>query len=184
MNDDYVKDSRDDRLDRAATQLATEIAPGRDLWPGIEQAIMTPRRRMTWLAQAAAVVLLVGASSAVTWFVAKDDRPIVTVSPDLAFERAAFGGDYNLGPGFQDARNSLRAELDAEFGQLSPEVQAEVQANLDLIYQAIVDINAELEKDPDNALLQRKLLASYRQELNLLRRVSGLARNVMTRSDI
>ena len=104
--------------------------------------------------------------------------------PELIFERAAFGGDYNLGPGFQDARNSLRAELDAEFGSLSPEVQADVQANLDVIHQAIVDINAELEKDPGNALLQHKLLAAYRQELNLLRRVSGLSRNVMTRSDI
>ena len=116
--------------------------------------------------------------------IAKDDRPVVAVMPDLVFERAALGGDYNLGPGFQDARNSLRAELDAEFGRLSPEVQADVQANLDVIHQAIVDINAELEKDPDNALLQHKLLAAYRQELNLLRRVSGLSRNVMMRSDI
>ena len=165
-------------------QLATEIAPERDLWPGIEQAITAPRRRMTWLAQAAAVVLLVGASSSVTWMIAKDDRPVVTVTPDLVFERAAFGGDYNLGPGFQDARNSLRAELDADFGSLSPEVQADVEANLDVIHQAIVDINAELEKDPDNVLLQQKLLASYRQELNLLRRVSGLTRNLMTRGDI
>ena len=179
MNSDF-----DDKLDRAAMHLRTEIAPERDLWPGIEHAITTPRRRVTWLAQAAAVVLLVGASSSITWFVAKDDRPIVTVSPDLVFERAAFGGDYNLGPGFQDARNSLRAELDAEFGLLSPEVQAEVQANLDLIHQAIVDINAELTKDPGNALLQQKLLSSYRQELSLLRRVSGLSRNLMTRGDI
>ena len=79
---------------------------------------------------------------------------------------------------------ALRAELDAEFGSLSPEVQADVQANLDVIHEAIVQINAELEKDPNNALLQHKLLAAYRQELNLLRRVSGLSRNVMTRSDI
>ena len=69
MND-YVKDKRADRLDQVAMQLATEIAPERDLWPGIEQAIAAPRRRMTWLAQAAAVVLLVGASSTVTWMVA------------------------------------------------------------------------------------------------------------------
>ncbi len=179
MNADF-----DDRLDRAAAQLATHIAPRRDLWPGIEQAIAAPRRRMTWLAQAAAVVLLVGASSTVTWFVAKDDRPVAAVSPDLVFERAAFGGDYSLGPGFLDARNGLRAELDAEFGSLSPEVQSEVRTNLDVIHQAIVNINAELEKDPDNALLQQKLLSAYRQELNLLRRVSGLTRNVMTRDDI
>ena len=183
MND-YVKDDCAEKLDRAARQLATGIAPGRDLWPGIEQAITAPRRRITWLAQAAAVVLLVGASSTVTWFIAKEDRPVATATPNLVFERAAFGGDYNLGPGFQDARNSLRAELDAEFGSLSPEVQAEVRANLDVIHEAIVDINAELEKDPGNVLLQQKLLSSYRQELTLMRRVSGLSRNLMTRGDI
>ena len=181
---DYVKDDRAEGLDRAAMQLALEIAPERDLWPGIEHAITAPRRRMRWLAQAAAVVLLVGASSSVTWFVAKDTGGVATATPDLVFERAAFGGNYNLGPGFQDARNSLLAELDAEFGKLSPEVQDEVQANLDVIHAAIVSINMELENDPDNALLQQKLLAAYRQELNLLRRVSGLTRNVMTRSDI
>ena len=91
----------DDKLDQAARQLATEITPERDLWPGIEQAIRTPRRRMPWFAQAAAVVLLVGASSSVTYLAVKDSSgPAVSVSPELVFERAAFGAEYHLGPGF------------------------------------------------------------------------------------
>ena len=119
----------DDKLDQAARQLATEVAPQRDLWPGIEQAIRTPRRRMPWYAQAAAVVLLVGGSSGVTYLAVKDSSgPTVSVSPELVFERAAFGGDYHLGPGFQAARNSLRAQLDAELGRLSPEAQQDIQA--------------------------------------------------------
>lgn len=176
----------DDKLDTAARQLATEMSPGRDLWPGIEQAIrVPPRRRTPWYAQAAAVVLLVGASSAVTYVAVRGDAgPTVSVSPELVFEQAAFGGNYHLGPGFQDARRSLRAQLDAELQRLSPEAQVDIQANLDVIHAAIVEINAALEEEPDNVLLQSKLLGAYREELTLLRRVSGLTRNVMTRNDI
>jgi len=176
----------DDKLDRAARQLAMEVSPERDLWPEIATAIEPPRRsRWTpMLAQAAAVVLLVGASSFVTYIAVKDDGPTVNIQPELIFEQASFGGSHNLGPGFQDARNGLRAELDAELDRLSPEARADIRANLDLIHSAIVDINAVLEEEPGNILLQQKLLQAYREELTLLRRVGGLTRDVMRRNDI
>ena len=137
------------------------------------------------LAQAAAVVLLVGASSGITYILTSDSGgPATQVSPELVFEQASFGTDYNLGPEFQEARNGLRAELDAEMDRLSPETRADIQANLDLIHNAIVDINAALAEQPDNVVLQQKLSRAYREELTLLRRVGGLTRNVMTRNDI
>ena len=86
----------DDKLDRAAQQLATEISPERDLWPEIAAEIAAPRRsRWTpMLAQAAAVVLLVGASSALTYVAVKDDSgPVVNIAPELVFEQASFGGN-------------------------------------------------------------------------------------------
>ena len=177
----------DDKLDRTARQLATEISPERDLWPGIAEAITTPKRsRWTpMLAQAAAVVLLVGTSSAVTYFATRDNSgPVISVSPELVFEQAAFGGNYHLGPDFQDARNSLRDDLDIELARLSDEAREDVQANLELIHQVIIDINKALEQEPNNVLLQQKLLQAYREELTLLRRVGGLTRNVMRRNDI
>jgi len=177
----------DDRLDQAARQLATEISPERDLWPEIAAEITAPRRsRWTpMLAQAAAVVLLVGASSAVTYVAVKDSSgPVVNIAPELVFEQASFGGNYHLGPGFLDARNSLRAELDVELARLSPEAGSEIRSNLDVIHEAIIQINAALEDEPDNTMLQQKLLHAYREELNLLRRVGGLTRNVMMRNDI
>jgi hypothetical protein len=187
MTESFDDNSTDDRWDRAARQLATEISPERDLWPEIATAITAPKRsRWTPLfAQAAAVILLVGASSAITYVTVKNESgPVVSIEPELVFEQASFGGSYNLGPGFQDARNSLRAELDAELTRLSPEAGADIKANLDLIHQAIVDINTVLEKEPDNVLLQQKLLRAYREELALLSRVGGLTRNVMMRNDI
>ena len=177
----------DDKLDRAARQLATEIAPERDLWPDIEAAMVEPRRsRWTpMFAQAAAVVLLVGASSAITYVTVKNgNAPVVSIEPELVFEQTSFGANYNLGPGFQDARNSLRAELDVELLRLSPEARANIQENLELIRTAISEINAVVEKETENVLLQQKLLRAYREELTLLSRVGGLTRNVTTRNDI
>ncbi len=187
MTEEFDDNLFDDKWDRAARQLATEITPERDLWPDIATAIAEPRRsRWTpMFAQAAAVVLLVGASSAITYVAVKNDSvPVVSIEPELVFEQTAFGGNYNLGPGFQDARNSLRAELDVELMHLSPEARTDIRENLDLIHAAIMDINAVLEKEPDNVLLQQKLLRAYREELTLLSRVGGLTRNVTMRNDI
>lgn len=177
----------DDKLTRAARQLAAEITPERDLWPGIAEAITAPGKpRWTpMFAQAAAVLLLVAASSAVTFVAVKGTgQPVVQVAPDLVFEQASFGNRYSLGPGFQDARNALVAEFEVEIERLSPETRADIQTNLELVQKAIFDINQALEQEPGNALLQERLLRTYRDELELLRRVGGLTRDMMLRNDI
>ena len=180
----------DDRLTAAARQLAREIKPERDLWPEIEAAISEPvRGRPRWtpmFAQAAAVVLLVGASSGLTYLVVKDE-PAVTVpvySPGYEIRQAAFGTNHNLGADYQDARADLAARLDQQLARLSPEEREDVEKTLLVIREAIVDINAALEQDPDNAYLQELLQKTYREELNVMRRVGGLTRNVMLRNDI
>jgi len=92
---------RDDKYVAAASQLATEVRPERDLWPGIAEGI-APRRGTRWmpmLAQAAVVVLLVGGSSGLTFLAMKDDQPPAQViTPDLLFETATFSSGYALGP--------------------------------------------------------------------------------------
>ena len=178
----------DDKLMQAAKQLATDIRPERDLWAGIEAAIEEPSKsRWTpMFAQAAAIVLLVGASSTITYMAVKDTAPVTTVvaTPDMIFEQASFGNRYTLGPGFQDARNGLVAELNVELARLSPEAKVNIETNITLIHSAINAMNDALEKDPENTLLQEQLLRMYHEELALLRRVSGLSRNVMMRNDI
>ena len=177
----------DERLMQTASQLKTDIQPERDLWPDINEAIEmpAPRRWTPMLAQAAAVILLVGTSSAVTYMTMQGSAPeTVIASPDMIFEQASFGNRYNLGPGFQTARNALSAELDAELQKVSAEDRADIDANLEFIQQAIFEINAALQQDPENIQLQERLLSTYREELALLRRVGGLTRNVMMRNDI
>ena len=182
-----MNERTDDRLMRAAKGLATEIAPERDLWPGIEEAIRAPQRQrwVPMFAQAAAVVLLVTASSAITYIaVSGQQQPVTQVTPALLFEQTSFGGRYNLGPDFQDARDKLVAQLDEELARLSPESRTEIENNLQLVRQVIFDINKALAEEPDNALLQSKLLMAYREELSILRRAGGLTRSVMMRNDV
>ncbi len=177
----------DDKLLQAASRLETDISPERDLWSGIADAIEkpAPRRLPPMLAQAAVLALLVGTSSLVTYMAVKDTTSTPVIGPpEMVFEQASFGERYNLGPGFQDARNALLAELDVEMQRLSPEARENVEANLRLINVAVDEMNSALTQNPENLLLQEQLLRTYREELMLLRRVSGLTRNVMLRNDI
>ncbi len=182
-----MTDTFDDKLLQAAAQLDKEISPQRDLWPGIARAIEAPQR--TWwtpmLAQAAAVLLLVGASSAITYVAVTKPQPqVAQIAPALIFEHASFGSGHELGDEFVDARNQLVAELQVELERLTPASRAEVEANIEFIQEAIYEINRALEQEPNNTLLQQRLLSAYREELGLLRSVGGLTRDIMMRNDI
>jgi hypothetical protein len=185
-----MNEQRDDKLMTAASQLATEIEPQRDLWPGIERAITeTAPRRSRWtpaFAQAAAIVLLVGASSGLTYLAMKDDAPVVVqqITPEYTFERAAFGSSYTLGSDYLETRADLAARFEQELERLSPEERQDVEQSLEVIRGAIDDINAALQQDPDNTLLQDLLMKTYHEELNVMRKVGGVTQSVMSRRDI
>ncbi len=91
---------------------------------------------------------------------------------------------YNLGPDYQDARRSLAAKLDEELSRLTPEERDNVQKNIEVIRTAIDDINLALAEEPDNALLQKLLINTYREELDLMIRVDGITSAAMRRGDI
>ncbi|MCH8307341.1 MAG: hypothetical protein IH930_04295 [Proteobacteria bacterium] len=181
--------SFDDKLMEAARALETEVAPEHDLWPNIENAIARPSRTRwnTVFAQAAAVLLLVGASSGLTYLAMNEKTPVATLITDntgLNYERASFGGHYTLGPGYQDARSGLRAQLEEELERLSPEARAEVEKNLNAIRAAINEINRALADEPDNVLLQELLLSTYREELSVMIKVDRVVNAAMLRTDI
>ena len=185
-----MNEQREDKLTTAARQLATEIRPQRDLWPGIERAITEPApRRSRWTpmwAQAAAVVLLIGASSGLTYLAMKDGKPIVIErpTPEYTFERAAFGSNYTLGSDYLETRADLLTRFEQELERLSPEQRQDVETSLGVIRDAIDDINAALLQDPGNTLLQDLLMKTYHEELNVMRKVGGVTQSAMSRRDI
>jgi hypothetical protein len=190
MNVEDENTQTDDKLMAEAARLQTEIAPERDLWPDIEAAIAEPQRQSKrwtpYFAQAAAVVLLVGASSTITYKMTKDDNDVspVIATMDLDSEFTSFGNNFELGQGFQDARSNLATQLDIELDRLAPEARTGVEENLAVIRDAITEINSALEQEPDNVLLQELLLRTYREELTVMRKVGGLTQRVMSRNDI
>jgi hypothetical protein len=193
MTDD---NKSDDKLMLAARGLATEVAPERDLWPGVEEAIQTQKQpqRSRWtpmLAQAAAVVMLIGASSMVTYSLIKYDdantapQTVVRVEPtNLVFEQAAFGADQTFDSVFGRASGNVAANLNRGLENLSPETRADVERNLAVIRQAITDISQALEDEPNNAFLQELLVEAYGNELALMNRVGTMTQRVTARKDI
>lgn len=180
-------EDRDDKLISAASELSTDISPQRDLWPAIAREISRPKRlrRVPMLAQAAAVVLLVGASSGVTYLVLKDEPQVVQVAmQDRNFEQTAFGATYTLDSIYRGAQGNYQAQLEVELERLSPEARADVRKNLKLVRDAIDQIDQALEQHPDSVLLQELLVNSYRDQHALMRRVGTLTRHVMARKDI
>lgn len=183
------KQGFDEKLMDAAAALPTAVAPGRDLWPEIKAAIAGPSRPRwgSLLPRVAAFVLLVGASSGLTYLAMREIAPAPgqgAINGGLTFERASFGAEYILGPDYQDAHNSLRARLDQELDRLSPQARAEVEKNIRSIRAAIDEINEALADEPDNALLQELLLGTYREELSMMMKVGGVANAAMARTDI
>ena len=193
MNDNDEKLIDKELMARAA-KLATSIKPKRDLWPEIEKTISEPVRpnRSGWnsvWAQAAAVVLLVGGSSGITYLAVNDSNdptvPMVATQA-LVFEpvSGSFGSQYNLGPDYQDARGNLAAKLDDDLEKLAPDAREAVLTNIETIRQAIDDINRALAEEPDNVMLQELLLNTYRDELSLMMKVNGITSAAMRRGDI
>jgi hypothetical protein len=192
----------DDQLLRAARGLATEISPERDLWPEIAAAINSTsastnttrwRARVSpTLAQAAAAVLLIGASSLLTYVAVKYDAPSATPAPvqvavipaGLSFERAAFGGQDTLASVYGRASGNIGSTLERELASLSPEARDDVQRNLAVIRFAIEEIAAALEKEPDNVFLQELLVETYGNQLALMNRIGNMAQRVTSRKDI
>lgn len=184
-------DKFDDELMARASALPQDIQPPRDLWSGIAAAIAKPPAVAPWnrfMAQAAAVLLLVGGSSGLTYLAVTDDNQAALPpihNPDLVFRpvSGSFGSRYMLGPGYQDAHSVLASQLDVEMQRLSPETRQGVYKNLTTIRAAIAEINRALADEPDNTLLQKLLLSSYREELAVMRQVNGIAGSAMFRED-
>lgn len=184
-----MNDRREDELMLRAGQLAKGVAPGRDLWPGIADAIETPARRpwqTTWIAQAAAVLLLVGASSAVTYVLVDEGQiPIRSEMTNVVARPVSYGGDVlGADADYQRARGELEKGLQDELKRLAPDTRADVERNLTIIRGAIAEISVALDAEPDNALLQQLLLKSYQEELTLMQHVGGLTQRAMARKDI
>ena len=165
-------------------ELPHEIAPARDLWPGIEAQIrQQPReagrgrarsgRRVGagWFAAlgtiAAALVLGV-------WI---GQRGVFVHAPPAAAISDAgiemLDAAYLPDPQYRAQRAALIASLDTRMKALPPETQEKVRQSLATIHQSMRDIQSALGRAPGDALLGELLINLYQDEMHVLTSVQS-----------
>jgi anti-sigma factor RsiW len=168
-------------LHRAA-ELPVEIDASRELWPGIRDkiaagsALPAPTRRSAvaygWMA--AAAVLLVLLSSAVTLWVVRHGAPTPVPRPSPASELVALRASE---PDYIQARKALVSALDQRRRHLSPQTVKIIEQNLAAMDRALHAMKTALDKDPGNRGLAVLIESTYRQEIQLLMQAASLPTN-------
>lgn len=172
--------ARIEALLASADALPRSVEPPEDLWPAIRSRVAgglvvpmaRPRREVAWLA--AAALLLVVATSAITLAFVRDDRAVATTvtpgAPDDSIDGPsrfrAVSAEYDR------LDRDLARRLDEHRAKLQPETIEKVERNLLIIDRAIGEIRQALAEDPHNEALEALLKASYGQKSALLQQVS------------
>lgn len=173
-----------------AAALPKDVLPARDLWPevaarlrGAEGARIAPRplvagwmRAMT-LAAAAAVVIAV---SAALWTRGRAPLPVPPGRPQGTLQAVAAGAPsaalVDAEREYARATALLMAALDGQKETLSPRTRAALDANLEIIDDALAQVRAALRNDPGNARLAHLLTSTHQKKLDALQRVVRLNR--------
>ena len=179
--------ARSRELLRAAASAPHEMAPPRDLWPGIASRIAAEReaavgrkaRRFlshpSGLAAAAAVLIALASI-----LVHRASEPAPT-SSGSATAVSTTGGSVHVQAAEVDyirATGQLMDALNARRSSLSPETQSSIDANLRVIDSALRQVRDALEKDPGNRQLTRMLASTHQKKLDLLLRLLKLSAQI------
>jgi hypothetical protein len=176
-----------------ASELPQDVAPARDLWPGIaarlgEDRRATASRGVGWPAALAAGFLVAAVSALLTWGLLREspapaDAGVLaggTTAP-AAFVPVNYGPNSVIGAEQLAARDAMLAEFQRRLAGLAPATRESVLANLAIIQKAADEIDAALARDPASGLLNGLLVGTYQQELQLYSKVVT-ARDGSTRS--
>jgi hypothetical protein len=167
-------------------ELAKNIPPPRDLWPGIAAAIEADRaagapaqkpagRRPFWMPAAglAASVLLVTVGVFLGRIIGTGQPPgqdPVAINPQPQPEWAVRNANY------EKQRDALLVEAGDKLKTMAPADREKVAASLATLRKSIKEIEAALGQDPANALLQELFVSSCQEEMRALTTVRDSGR--------
>lgn len=179
----------------AARHLPRSIQPDRDLWPEIEARLTAERTasnsqpgaaapgwRGPGMARAGIAAGLL-AACAVLWVAsgmptgARNDGTGPSQRPGghpAGTVQVRLGAPADL----LESRAALIAPLYGQLAGLPPETRTVVVANLNVINQALDEIDRALQEAPDSSLNRRLLMSMYADQLTMLTDMSGLIRRV------
>lgn len=159
--------------------LPQEVAPGRDLWPGIVSRL-EPRagRRAHWTWRVAVAATLVVVTSLVTVVVVRRSEQrtasVPAAAAPVSLEAASFGPNHPLNAAYDADRRQLLAQLGQRIATLPPAARDKLLANLAEMHRAAREINAALAREPGDPLLEELLMNTYQDELGVLASVNQL----------
>lgn len=163
--------------------LPHEIAPARDLragmWEKIDASVVTPIPAYTHTPihaytprrLAAAAVLLIAASSAITVMILHRDQPAQFAEPRSTGSRTLVSA-RSVELRYNGEVEELQAVLAKSRGRLAPETVRILTDNLAIIDKAIGEAKAALAADPNSDMLIDLLRSAYERKVDLLRQAA------------
>jgi hypothetical protein len=179
--------------------LPLDIAPPRDLWQGIEAQIAADRNgvqnssaddaarrfrrpaRLRILAAAAMIAALavgiwIGRAVLPLPGSGPTAGPVPTASRERPGEPTALPAGLVMDSKYNRDRAALVKDLETRLAALPPVSRAKVVSSLKAISDSKQSLEAELGKDPSNALLQELLVNTYQDEMRVLTAVHEAGR--------
>jgi hypothetical protein len=172
---------------RRIDELARDVPPTRDLWPGIAQAIeqaieqtieATPaaqsqhqsRGKTWWPAPAIAAAMALVALGVV---IGRQMTPEVIVTTAAthgtpADDVSAMPAAYQRDAEYRAVRDRLLIDVQQRLESMPAAEREKVAASLATLRRSIGEIEAALGRDPANALLQELLVNSSQEEMRAL----------------
>lgn len=159
--------------------LPSNIMPERDLWTEIEERISdTPQTIVSFPKNYLSItkVALAAAAILVVMSVASLFSNSPTVIDSVNFYQTS--SEHNqIKQEYTDAKESLLEALELQKEHLDPETMATIEENLEIIENAVIDIDRALAANPENKQLKSMLYAAYNSEVSLLQNVVQLNKN-------
>lgn len=159
-------------------ELARDVPPARDLWPGISAAIAaeqattgvaTAARRSFWrptsaLAAAAALV----AFGVFLGLQFGNPTVVMPVASTTTGDPAVIPTSLQRDAAYRQQRDELAAQVQVRLNSMTPAERDKVAGSLATLRRSINEIEAALGRDPANALLQELLVGSCQEEMRAL----------------
>jgi hypothetical protein len=178
MNDPLRKS-----LDAELASLPRDVAPPRNLWPGIRARLPErPRRTRPMAFAAAAGIAGACLASALTWVIlhGRLQSPVTRAGTTVAAGAPSFDEPRN--PRYVAARDNLEANFRERLALLDPATRAQIEASLAVIRRAHEDIRKALASDPASPVLEQLWQSTWHDEFDLYDHVVRATQPTMTRT--
>jgi hypothetical protein len=181
-----MNDRLRESLDAELAKLPRDIAPPRNLWPGV-RARLHRRQRLLRPMPFAAAAGITGAclASALTWAILHG-RPQLPAPQPVARGGTSVAGaasfDEPRTPKYVAARDNLEANFRERLALLDPATRAKIEVSLAVIRRAHEDIRKALADDPASPVLEQLWQSTWHDEFDLYDHVVRATQPTMTRT--